>query len=217
MIDSQYSGQILLDNLIHQWRFATPSEQIKVEQTLWQHFGQTKAVLILDMCGFSKTTSRQGIIAALAKIQQMNAIVQPTLQAYQGTIIKSEADNIFAIFDHPLQAIAASHATYQAVQTEGLSVAIGIGYGSILLIPGAALHEDWMYEDFFGDEVNLASKLGEDTATGGELWLTAAAYQAIHSHLAQQNERLNDCYDDRWEENHLAISGIEMTAYRTIL
>ena len=47
-----------------------------------------------------------------------------------------------------------------------VGIAIGIGFGSILDLDG---------EDFFGDEVNLASKLGEDIATGGEVLLTDAA------------------------------------------
>jgi adenylate cyclase len=204
MITSQTFGQAQLDHLLQQWRSSHLIDRARLEQEIWLTFGQTKAVLILDMCGFSKTTSHQGIIAALAKIQHMNAIVQPTLLAHRGLVLKSEADNIFAIFDHPLEAIAASHASYQMVQAEGLSVAIGIGYGPILLIPGAI-----GYNDFFGDEVNLASKLGEDTAVGGELWLTEAAYHSLGASLETQS--------DLWEEHYLSISDIEMTAYRAAL
>lgn len=48
-------------------------------------------------------------------------------------------------------------------------MAIGIGYGPILLAA----------EDFFGDEVNQASKLGEDIAGHGEVLLTGAARKAL--------------------------------------
>ena len=55
--------------------------------------------------------------------------------------------------------------------TNPLQVSIGIGYGD--------LHYVTSEDDYYGAEVNLASKLGEDVACGGETLLTEAALAAI--------------------------------------
>ena len=55
------------------------------------------------------------------------------------------------------------------VEEDPIEVAIGIGFGPILLAD----------HDFFGDEVNLASKLGEDIAGHGEVLLTLAARSVL--------------------------------------
>ena len=183
--------------LLKEWRLAPPSHQAAIEQKLWDTFGQTRAILILDMSSFSKTANSQGILTALAMIQHMNAIAVPQLEAQGGQIVKLEADNIFAVFSTVDAAVTASFSTFSAVQAEGLNVAIGIGYGPILLI-----EDPTQPHDFFGDEVNLASKLGEDTASGGELMITAEAYR-----------QLANPHPD-WQQFHLAISGIEMIAYQ---
>lgn len=68
------------------------AEQIKAE--IWQHYGCNKAVLALDMSGFSSTVRREGIISYLAKIRQMQLLTQPLITQHQGDIIKYEADNL---------------------------------------------------------------------------------------------------------------------------
>lgn len=45
-----------------------------------------------------------------------------------------------------------------------------IGYGSLLVIGG---------DDVYGDEMNLACKLGEDLAERGEVLLTQAAFEGL--------------------------------------
>jgi adenylate cyclase len=46
---------------------------------------------------------------------------------------------------------------------------IGIGFGRVLLLSN----------DLFGDEVNVAYKLGEDVARSGEILVSEAAHAAI--------------------------------------
>ena len=53
---------------------------------------------------------------------------------------------------------------------EDFRVCIGIGFGEVL---------DAGHEGCFGNEVNVASKLGEDTAEPGEILLTQSAYETI--------------------------------------
>jgi len=57
-------------------------------------------------------------------------------------------------------------------------------------------------EGYFGEEMNLASKLGEDIAEGGETLLTVAAYENADRELVKSFEKLS-----------LSISGIVATYY----
>jgi class 3 adenylate cyclase len=122
-------------------------------------FGQERAVMVLDMSGFSRTTKTQGIVPFLLMIHQMKLVVQPALARHGGVLIKAEADNLFCLFDSVAQAVAASRETTERLsivnpllpEARRLYVSIGIGFGRILNI------ED---QEVFGDEVNVASKAG---------------------------------------------------------
>ena len=46
-----------------------------------------------------------------------------------------------------------------------INLCTGLGWGKILRIPGETV-------DVFGEEVNFAAKLGEDTAKSGEILIT---------------------------------------------
>jgi class 3 adenylate cyclase len=74
-------------------------------------------------------------------------------------------------------------------------VSAGVGYGEALIVGS---------DDLYGDEMNLACKLGEDLAQQSEILLTAGAYAAVQ--------------DSTWqfEQTNFSISGLEMTAYRLV-
>ncbi|MBK7720577.1 MAG: hypothetical protein IPJ36_19265 [Simplicispira sp.] len=81
-------------------------------QKLTQHRGrlwaQPLAMLVLDMCGFSSTTSRLGVIHFLAMVHQMEQAAAPAIVGNGGVVIKQEADNLFAVFSDPLHALEAA-------------------------------------------------------------------------------------------------------------
>jgi class 3 adenylate cyclase len=52
-----------------------------------------------------------------------------------------------------------------------LGVSIGIGFGRLFYLPSE--------DDYYGAEVNLASKLGEDLARSGETLLTESAVRSL--------------------------------------
>lgn len=90
---------------------------------------------------------------------------------------RATTDNCFAVFPNPDCALAASREIAREMQTANLvtddesdiHVSIGIGHGPILLF----------CDDMYGNEMNLASKLGEDVAERGEILLTDAAKRLI--------------------------------------
>ena len=61
-------------------------------------------------------------------------------------------------------------------------------------------------EDLFGNEMNLASKLGEDVAASGEIFLTAAA----HARVARGARAR------RYEARSIPVSAMVITAYKLL-
>jgi class 3 adenylate cyclase len=177
-----------------------PERQPEIIQSIEDTFGQQKAVLVLDMSGFSRTTQQYGIISFLLMIHQMQLICRPSIEQLGGIVIKTDADNLFNQFENVGEAVEASREIINRLKTVNmvlpkdrhLYVAFGIGFGKILNIAN---------EDLFGDEVNLASKLGEDIAGKGEILLTSAA-----------NAELGESQIVSREET-ISISGLSLTYY----
>ena len=156
-----------------------PDRREELTREIEAIFGQDRAVLVLDMSGFSRTTRQQGIVSFLLMIHQMQMVATPSIEKHRGLLVKAEADNLFCLFDDGIDAVRAGSDIVERLNTvnlllpEGrrLYASIGIGYGRILNIGD---------EDLFGDEVNLASKLGEDVAGPGEILLTSAAHARLN-------------------------------------
>jgi adenylate cyclase len=157
-----------------------PESLAEIDAEIWRRFGRTRAVLVLDMCGFSRLTMRYGITHFLAMIRRLQTIVRPVIAAGGGRVVKTEADNVFATFDDVPQALATARAIQRSLDAANtflpedwdLHAAIGIGYGPLLLIGD---------EDLFGSEMNVASKLGEDVAGRGEILLSEAARERVEA------------------------------------
>lgn len=89
-------------------------------------------------------------------------------------MLKCEADNCYAFFRDPSDAIRASfdinstlfHVNQDHDIEEHIHLSVGIDYGEMLLVGTS---------DFFGDPVNTSSKLGEDLAIKGETLVTERA------------------------------------------
>ena len=84
------SFSALLDTLNQ----ASPERQPAIEQLILDTFQRRKAVLALDMSGFTLTVRRDGILAYLRQIRRMQQITTPLVLAYHGAVVKNEADNL---------------------------------------------------------------------------------------------------------------------------
>lgn len=150
----------------------------EIDAAIEHAFVRTVAMLVLDMCGFSRITARHGIIHFLAMVHQMEQAARPAIAGNGGEVVKQEADNLFAVFSHPEQALEAALDIGRALDAmnavqppeAALQASIGIGYGPTLVIAD---------KDLFGHEMNHACKLGEDIAGPGEIYLTGNACQAL--------------------------------------
>lgn len=177
-----------------------PELREEITETIEKTFAQDKAVLILDMSGFCRTTHIYGIVSFLLMIHRMQLICRPCVEHNGGAVVKADADNLFCLFDTVRDAVRASreiidhlNAANRVLPAEQhLYAAIGIGYGRVLNIAG---------QDMFGDEVNLASKLGEDIAGMGEVLLTSAARAELGNP------------DIPIPKRTISVSGISLTYY----
>jgi len=143
----------------------------KINDKIWRHFGKKKAVMISDMSGFTVLTERYGPVHYLSMIRRMQMTMKPIIESFNGTVVKFEADNCFAYFETPRDAVQAAisfNLAFNAANTLtpdelDISISTGIDYGDILLLEK---------EDMFGQAVNIASKLGEDIADSGDILVT---------------------------------------------
>jgi adenylate cyclase len=181
-----------------------PERLADVDSEIWAAFGETHAVWVLDMCGFSRLTMRYGITHFLSMIHRLHGIVRPIIARKGGCIVKTEADNVFAVFDQVAGALAAARAVQDQLATANaflpedwdLHASIGIGFGELLMI------ED---DDFYGNELNLASKLGEDIAESGETLLTEIA----HAQLIAEGPSVKIAFEPRT----ITVSKMTLTVY----
>jgi class 3 adenylate cyclase len=179
-----------------------PESLAAIDAEIWRRFGQTRAVLVLDMCGFSRLTMRYGITHFLAMIRRLATIVRPLIDSAGGVVVKTDADNVFATFDDVPAALSAARAIQSGLDAANvflpedwdLHASIGIGYGPLLLVGQEET-------DLFGSEMNIASKLGEDLAGRGEIWISTAA-----------RERIGDT--PGLEEVEVDLSGLSLRAFK---
>jgi class 3 adenylate cyclase len=181
-----------------------PEHLTEIDREIWDAFGETHAVWVLDMCGFSRLTMRYGITHFLAMIHRLHGIVKPIIAARDGRVVKTEADNVFAVFDTVAAAVAAARDVQEQLATANvflpedwdLHASIGIGFGELLMVDD---------DDFYGNELNLASKLGEDIAESGETLLTETA----HARLIEEGPKATLSFDMR----EIIVSKMTLKAY----
>ena len=130
--------------------------------------------------------------AATERIRQANDIGGKMFERHGGRFLKTAADNLFALFD----TVGAAAACGQSMMREAeklnagvpsedghVKLCLGLGFGKILELS----------DDAFGDQVNVAFKLGEDVASPGEILMSAEAVADLrkstsHRDLAAQLE-----------------------------
>lgn len=177
-----------------------PYDREEIEREIEEKFTGERAVMALDMSGFSRTTQIRGIVPYLLMIHQMRLLAEPVIEKHSGSVVSAEADNLLCVFDAVEDALVASReitgrldaANLMLPKDLELYVSIGVGYGHLLVVGN---------DQIFGNEVNLASKLGEDVADRGEILLTPGA-----------RARISDA-DDSWDERAVTVSGLELTYY----
>lgn len=159
-----------LENLITE-RLKKGANKALIDKRIWDLFGEDWCVMFTDLSGFSRNVAKFGIIHFLQTIHESQRLLIPILEDNDGILLKVEGDSYLVIFRNITKAIHASIEMEKALQKynkrkskeEQVLLCVGLGYGKVLKIGD---------NDVFGNEVNAASKLGEDIAKAGEVLVT---------------------------------------------
>ncbi len=144
-------------------------------------YSRERAILDIDMTGFTLSALEVGEINSLTRIFDAQRVLLPVLQDFGAELIRCFADDVVALFQDPGIAVDAALEIHRRIRQFNASplasahptiCCAGIGFGSVFAI-GPNLAQ--------GDEMNRAAKLGEDIARGNETLVTERAYEAIKS------------------------------------
>jgi class 3 adenylate cyclase len=161
-----------------------------VDRRIWDLFGETWAIMFTDLSGFSRQVEAFGILHFLQIIWEHKKLLAPVIAKHDGILIKVEADSLLLIFRKASSAVACGIEMNRVLDevNKGRSeetkilLCLGIGYGPVLCIGDV---------DVYGQQVNAASKLGEDTARAHEILLTKEAMDAAGAVPHTTYERLD--------------------------
>jgi adenylate cyclase len=154
------------------------ADKAAIDQRIWDLFGEDWAIMFTDLSGFSRHVAAFGILHFLQLIWEQKKLILPIVEEYDGILIKAEADSYMILFRRAERALECAIRMQHACQAfsdgkapeDRLLLCLGVGYGRILRIGDS---------DAFGNEVNAASKLGEDRAKQDEILVTGAVRDAV--------------------------------------
>ncbi len=156
------------------------ADAASIDALIWHRYGAERAIMYTDLSGFSRRSSEFGIIHFLEVIYESLRLFRPILASGGGRLVKTEADSLLVRFSTPSAALDAAFAMQRACvefnlqrpPEEQVLLCVGLGYGPVLCIGDV---------DMYGEQVNAASKLGEDTARAGEILVSDAFRAAMTS------------------------------------
>ncbi|CAN5881189.1 hypothetical protein BH11MYX3_BH11MYX3_26470 [soil metagenome] len=148
-----------------------------IDQRIWDRFGEEWTIMFTDLAGFSRQVAKFGIIHFLQVIHEQKQLLLPIVERHGGVLVKTEADSFLLLFSKPAGAVSCAIEMQRACQAtnkprpdeDHIVLCVGLGHGRVLKIGD---------EDVYGHEVNLASKLGEDTAEPNDILGSIAVKEA---------------------------------------
>lgn len=172
-------------------RLQSGVDKDEIDARIWDLFGETWAIMLTDLSGFSRHSAKFGIIHFLQTIYESQRLLVPVIDNFDGILLKMDGDSMMVLFRSPSKAVECAVSMQRTLKpynvaksdAEKVLLCVGIGYGTMLRIGDA---------DVFGPQVNAASKLGEDTAKAYEILVTDAVKDAIGEQDHMDYELLPD-------------------------
>jgi adenylate cyclase len=135
---------------------------------LQQRVDREPAMCFLDITGFTRLTQEQGDLAAAELAERLSRVVQRTSVQHGGRPVKWLGDGVMCYFPDPGPGVQAALEMVEGVAAAGLPPAhVGLHAGPVLFQEG----------DFYGQTVNVASRIGE-YARPGEVLVSRAVVDA---------------------------------------
>ena len=160
-------------------------ENVDIHDEIIRRFRREVATLVVDFSSMRLRTDAFGIVHALMVQRAAMKAYTPSILRHGGSINKTVADTLFAVFEHPLDALKAAMAgnqrmvefnkertgdIHRRIPGAPIHPQVGLGWGESLVIAGENVH---------GAEVNRAFILGEDVASVKEILATEDFTAAI--------------------------------------
>lgn len=183
---------------------------------------QTKklAILFADICGSTALYEKLGDHLARQLIARCLAILNDTLTAHKGTLIKTIGDEILCTLPSADLAMITACEMQRAIKTDNLNtehpmyIRIGFNYGDVLCEEG----------DIFGDTVNVAARVAAITRAN-QIMTTPAVIDLLPLALHDQVRKIQrveikgkqeqlDIYQVMWELEDMGSTRIGVSAYR---
>jgi adenylate cyclase len=171
-------------------RIDKPADMAATDERIRKTFEQPLAVMITDMSGFTALTKQRGILGFLAEIRRLQRLAEPVIKKNGGRWVKADADDLFVVHASAVSLYALAKDLLAAVDAsnkmtgDNMGLAIGLGFGPTLAVGD---------EDIFGDSVNTASKLGEDTATAHEILVSETFHAQLVKELTEKKQAVPSC------------------------
>src|SRR5258706_7876547 len=74
------------------------ADTARIDQRIWDLFGEEWAIMFTDLSGFSRSVAAFGIIHFLQVIYEHKRLLLPIVAAHDGILSKVEADSFMIIF-----------------------------------------------------------------------------------------------------------------------
>src|SRR4030042_1637520 len=101
------ASQERLERLIEE-RLKPGADKEKIDNRIWDLFGEEWSIMFTDRSGFSRNTAKFGIIHFLQTIIEAERLLIPVIEQEDGILLKVEGDSFLVIFRNVLKAIQAS-------------------------------------------------------------------------------------------------------------
>jgi len=152
----------------------------KIEFKFKKEHSQILTVIFIDIVEYTKRSSNVDMSSLMKMVKTFEDIVIPTVEFYNGRIIKKMGDGVLATFKHPVNASVSAleiqdkvndYNNY-AVKDKKFLVRIGLHKGSVIL----------KGNDIYGEVVNIASRI-ENAAPPGNILVTESIYHEIKEYV----------------------------------
>ena len=135
---------------------------------LQERLERLPAMCFLDITGYTRLTQERGDAAAAQLAEDLSRMVQRTSREHGGRPVKWLGDAVMLYFPDPDRGVVAALEMVAGVAAAGLPPAhVGLHAGPVLLQQG----------DYYGQTVNVASRIGE-YARPGEVLVSQAVVEA---------------------------------------
>jgi class 3 adenylate cyclase len=181
--------QARLNKLLSE-RAGQGADKSAIDAQIWELYGEEWAVMFTDLAGFSRRVAEFGVCHFLQIIYESFRVYVPILEQHNGVMLKFEGDSMMVLFRKPQHALRAALAMQLASreynrarpEAEQLVLSVGLGWGKLLKFGD---------QDVYGQEVNIACKLGEDLGQHGSIQCSEAFHSAVKTDPQYRFEPMN--------------------------